>query len=203
MPRLLFSPSQLLLGLVTQRTLFLVKENARCVMRPKRLRLLPFPRQRGNQHNSFPVSYLKNVIPHKSTTKRKKIPNFSELIQVVSKNPLSKSKMHRCRCKAVLNLNSSAAPNGTICYFLNWLIPFIAFAIFFSRSSSRTKLFVVLLPRLRWTTLHATIWLERLIILMVCNVSQVQKMTRSPFSEKQSYQMMTERGERGGEGAPN
>ena len=35
---------------------------------------------------------------------------------------------------------------------------------------------------------------------MVCNVSQVQQMTRSPFSEKQSYQMMTERGERGGRG---
>ena len=108
--------------------------------------------------------------------------------------------MHRCRRKAVLNLNSSAAPNGTICYFLNWLIPFIAFAIFFSGSSSRTKLFVGLLPRLRWTPLHATIWQERLIILMVCNVSQVQQMTRSPFSEKQSYQMMTERGERGGGG---
>ena len=38
---------------------------------------------------------------------------------------------------------------------------------------------------------------------MVCNVSQVQQMTRSPFSEKQSYQMTTERGEGGGEGAPN
>ena len=47
--------------------------------------------------------------------------------------------MHRCRRKAVLNLNSSAAPNGTICYFLNWLIPFIAFAIFFSRSKLKEK----------------------------------------------------------------
>ena len=44
------------------------------------------------------------------------------------------------------------------------------------------------------TTLHATIWQERLIILMVCSMSQVQQMTRSPFSEKQSYQIMTERG---------
>ena len=35
---------------------------------------------------------------------------------------------------------------------------------------------------------------------MVSNVSQVQQMTRSPFSEKQSYQLMTERGERGGRG---
>ena len=34
---------------------------------------------------------------------------------------------------------------------------------------------------------------------MVCSMSQVQQMTRSPFSEKQSYQMMTERGERGEE----
>ena len=52
------------------------------------------------------------------------------------------------------------------------------------------------------TTLHATIWQERLIILMVCSMSQVQQMTRSPFSEKQSYQMMTERGERGGGEGP-
>ena len=33
---------------------------------------------------------------------------------------------------------------------------------------------------------------------MVCSMSQVQQMTRSPFSEKQSYQIMTERGGRGG-----
>ena len=107
--------------------------------------------------------------------------------------------MHRCRHKAVLNLNSSAAPNGTICYFLNWLIPFIAFAIFFSGSSSRTKLFVGLLPRLRWTTLHATIWQERLIILMVCNVSQVQQMTRSQKSKATKW---WQRRGRGGGGGP-
>ena len=65
----------------------------------------------------------------------------------------------RCRCKAALNLNGSAAHNGTICLLFGLINSSVLYLYyFFIRSSFWTKLFAGLLPWLRWTTLHATIW---------------------------------------------
>ena len=100
--------------------------------------------------NKYPYAAIRLVrATHHSTQKH----NYFFMIKIAKKN------YFRCRRKAALNLNGSAAQNGTICLlfgFINSSVLYLYY--FFSRSSSWTKLFAGLLPRLRWTTLHATIW---------------------------------------------
>ena len=72
---------------------------------------------------------------------------------------ITKKNYFRCRCKAALKLNGSAAHNGTICLLFGLINSSALYLYyFFSRSSSWTNLFAGLLPWLRWTTFHATIW---------------------------------------------
>ena len=72
---------------------------------------------------------------------------------------LPKNHYFRCRRKAALILNSSASQNRRILLLFGIINSYVLQLLyFFSKSSSWTELFAGLLHRLRWTTLHATIW---------------------------------------------